>query len=107
MPGWRHIPSQKLKTLCRTEYRLCQSTYRTGTGNNPQYVARESITQWQMMDGRTAKGRISCRNSKITPDKSGANALTWHGHGCHFEKYRLQRNDIQELVSKGLAKVED
>ncbi len=54
-----------------------------------------------------ARGRISCRNSKITPEKLARNALTWHGHGCHFEKYRLSENDIQELVSKGLAKVED
>ncbi len=54
-----------------------------------------------------AKGRTSCRNSKITPANLARNALTWHGHGCHFEKYGYSENDIQELVSKGLAKVED
>lgn len=40
--------------------------------SNPQYVARESITQWQTMDGRTCKGPNIMPKFKITPDKSGA-----------------------------------
>lgn len=60
--------------------------------SNPQYVARESITQWQTMDGRTCKGpniMPKFKNNHWT--NLARNALTWHGHGCHFEKYRLQR----------------
>ncbi|MGQ7790567.1 CoA transferase [Shigella flexneri] len=40
--------------------------------SNPQYVARESITQWQTMDGRTCKGPNIMPKFKNNPDKSGA-----------------------------------
>jgi L-carnitine CoA-transferase len=39
---------------------------------NPQYVARESITQWQTMDGRTCKGPNIMPKFKNNPGKSGA-----------------------------------
>ena len=42
---------------------------------NPQYVARESITQWKTMSGETCKDQISCRNSKIIQEKSGVVCL--------------------------------
>ncbi|WP_176265186.1 CoA transferase, partial [Salmonella enterica] len=44
---------------------------------NPQYVARESITQWQTMDGRTCKGPNIMPKFKNNPGK------IWRGMPSH------------------------
>ncbi len=49
---------------------------------NPQYIARESITSWQTMEGKPAVVLMSCLNSKITPDKSG--------EACHHTVWTRQ-----------------
>ncbi len=59
------------------------------------------------MDGRTCKGPNIMRNSKITPEKSGAECPHMAWTGCHFEKYRLQRKRHSGVGQQGLAKVED
>lgn len=76
--------------------------------SNPQYVARESITQWQTMDGRTCKG------PNIMPKFKNNPGQIWRGMPSHgmdtaaiLKNIGYSENDIQELVSKGLAKVED
>ncbi len=73
-----------------------------------QYVARESITQWQTMDGRTCKG------PNIMPKFKNNPGQIWRGMPSHgmdtaaiLKNIGYSENDIQELVSKGLAKVED
>ncbi|EBL0156462.1 L-carnitine CoA-transferase [Salmonella enterica] len=75
---------------------------------NPQYVARESITQWQTMDGRTCKGPNIMPKFKNNPGK------IWRGMPSHgmdtaaiLKNIGYSKADIKELVGKGLAKVED
>ncbi len=45
--------------------------------SNPQYVARESITQWQTMDGRTCKG------PNIMPKFKNNPGQIWRGMPSH------------------------
>ena len=68
----------------------------------------ESITQWQTMDGRTCKG------PNIMPKFKNNPGQIWRGMPSHgmdtaaiLKNIGYSENDIQELVSKGLAKVED
>ena len=75
---------------------------------NPQYVARESITQWQTMDGRTCKGPNIMPKFKNNPGK------IWRGMPSHgMDTAAILKNigyseaDINELVGKGLARVEE
>ena len=75
---------------------------------NPQYVARESITQWQTLDGRTCKGPNIMPKFKNNPGK------IWRGMPSHgmdtsaiLQNIGYSEADIKELVSKGLARIED
>lgn len=75
---------------------------------NPQYLARESITQWQTLDGRTYKGPNIMPKFKNHPGK------IWRGMPSQgMDTAAILKNigystaDIEALVSKGLAKIED
>ncbi len=56
---------------------------------NPQYVARESITQWQTMDGRTCKGPNIMPKFKNNRENLAWHAVTRHGYRRHSEKHWL------------------
>ncbi|EOU7596338.1 CoA transferase, partial [Shigella sonnei] len=65
--------------------------------SNPQYVARESITQWQTMDGRTCKG------PNIMPKFKNNPGQIWRGMPSHgmdtaaiLKNIGYSENDIQE-----------
>ena len=107
MPGWRHIPSQK-ERFAELNIACAKVLTVPELESNPQYVARESITQWQTMDGRTCKG------PNIMPKFKNNPGQIWRGMPSHgmdtaaiLKNIGYSENDIQELVSKGLAKVED
>ncbi|RCJ52282.1 L-carnitine CoA-transferase, partial [Klebsiella pneumoniae] len=74
----------------------------------PQYVARESITQWPTIAGRTCKGPHIMPNFKNNP---GQLLRVMPSHGMDtasiLTNIGYSENDIQGLCSKGLAKVED
>ncbi|EAM3331268.1 L-carnitine CoA-transferase [Salmonella enterica] len=76
--------------------------------HHPQYVARESITQWQTMDGRTCKGPNVMPKFKNNPGKIWR-AMPSHGMdtAAILKNIGYSEADIKELVGKGLAKVED
>ncbi len=74
--------------------------------SNPQYIARESITQWQTMDGRTCKGPNVMPKFKNNPGQ------IWRGMPSHgmdtdaiLKDIGYDEAAIQELVNKGLAKI--
>lgn len=74
--------------------------------SNPQYQARESITHWQTMDGKTCTGPNVMPKFKNNPGK------IWRGMPAHgMDTTAILRNigyndeEIRELVAKGLAKV--
>jgi len=76
--------------------------------HNPQYIARESITEWQSMDGRTVRGPNIMPKFKKNPGQ------IWRGMPSHGMDTAAILSDIgyteeqlQTLVSKGLAKVAD
>ncbi|HGN1267868.1 TPA: L-carnitine CoA-transferase [Proteus mirabilis] len=73
---------------------------------NPQYVARESITQWKTMSGETCKGPNIMPKFKNNPGK------IWRGMPAHgMDTNAILKNigysdeQIRELVDKGLAKI--
>ncbi|MGO2346438.1 MAG: CoA transferase, partial [Providencia sp.] len=74
--------------------------------SNPQYIARESITEWQAMDGRTCKGPNVMPKFKNNPGQ------IWRGMPSHgmdttdiLKNIGYNENDIRGLVDKGLAKI--
>lgn len=76
--------------------------------DNPQYVARESITQWQTMKGETCKGPNVMPKFKNNPGK------IWRGMPSHgMDTAAILKNigyddeQIRGLVDKGLAKIEE
>ena len=73
---------------------------------NPQYIARESITSWQTMDGRT------CRGPNVMPKFKNNPGQIWRGMPSHgmdtsdiLQNIGYNENDIRGLVEKGLAKI--
>ncbi|BDY03889.1 L-carnitine CoA-transferase [Ferrimonas sp. YFM] len=75
---------------------------------NPQYVARESITQWQTLKGDTCKGPNVMPKFKNNPCK------IWRGmpgHGMDtaaiLSEIGYSDEAIEQLAEKGLAKVSD
>ncbi|NKF49108.1 L-carnitine CoA-transferase [Shewanella sp. WXL01] len=73
---------------------------------NPQYVARESITQWENIDGKTFTGPNVMPKFKKNPGK------IWRGmpkHGMDtaaiLADAGYSAEEIQALADKGLAKV--
>lgn len=62
---------------------------------NPQYVARESITQWQTMDGRTCKGPNIMPKFKTTRGNLAWHAVTRHGYRRHSENIGYSEADIK------------
>ncbi|WP_025821198.1 L-carnitine CoA-transferase [Shewanella marina] len=75
--------------------------------SNPQYVARESITEWQTIDGKTCKGPNVMPKFKKNPGK------IWRGMPTHGMDTAAILRDvgytdeaIQELIEKGLAKAD-
>lgn len=74
--------------------------------SHPQYIARESITEWQAMDGRTCKGPNVMPKFKNNPGQ------IWRGMPSHgmdttdiLKNIGYNENDIRGLVDKGLAKI--
>ncbi|MDO5404283.1 MAG: L-carnitine CoA-transferase [Proteus sp. (in: enterobacteria)] len=74
--------------------------------DNPQYIARESITEWQTMDGETCKGPNVMPKFKNNPGK------IWRGMPSHgMDTNAILKNigysdaQIKGLVDKGLAKI--
>lgn len=74
--------------------------------DNPQYVARESITQWQTMNGETCKGPNVMPKFKNNPGK------IWRGMPSHgmdtdaiLKNIGYSDEQIRGLVDKGLAKI--
>ena len=75
---------------------------------NPQYIARESITEWQNIDGKTCKGPNVMPKFKNNPGQ------IWRGmpkHGMDtaaiLENIGYSAEQIQSLSEKGLAKVSE
>lgn len=73
---------------------------------NPQYIARESITSWQTMDGRT------CRGPNVMPKFKNNPGQIWRGMPSHgmdtsdiLQNIGYNENQIRGLVEKGLAKI--
>ncbi|MTB47375.1 L-carnitine CoA-transferase [Providencia sp. PROV188] len=73
---------------------------------NPQYIARESITSWQTMDGRT------CRGPNVMPKFKNNPGQIWRGMPSHgmdtsdiLQNIGYNENEIRGLVEKGLAKI--
>ncbi|NJB66402.1 L-carnitine CoA-transferase [Desulfobaculum xiamenense] len=73
---------------------------------NPQYVARESITEWDTMDGRKFKGPNIMPKFKKNPCK------IWRGMPTHgqdsaaiLENIGYSDEQIQSLSDKGLVKL--
>lgn len=73
---------------------------------NPQYVARESITQWQTMNGETCKGPNVMPKFKNNPGK------IWRGMPSHgmdtdaiLKNIGYSDEQIRGLVDKELAKI--
>ncbi|HFK8543918.1 TPA: L-carnitine CoA-transferase [Proteus mirabilis] len=73
---------------------------------NPQYVARESITQWKTMSGETCKGPNIMPKFKNNPGKIWR-GMPAHGMDTHAILQNIGYSDeqIRELVDKGLAKI--
>lgn len=73
---------------------------------NPQYVARESITQWRTMSGETCKGPNIMPKFKNNPGKIWR-GMPAHGMDTHAILQNIGYSDeqIRELVDKGLAKI--
>lgn len=76
--------------------------------DNPQYVARESITQWQTMNGETCKGPNVMPKFKNNPGK------IWRGMPSHgmdtsaiLKNIGYDEEQIRGLVDKGLAKIKE
>ena len=74
--------------------------------DNPQYIARESITEWQTMNGETCKGPNVMPKFKNNPGK------IWRGMPSHgmdtdaiLKNIGYSDEQIRELVDKGLAKI--
>ncbi|SUC13542.1 crotonobetainyl-CoA:carnitine CoA-transferase [Proteus vulgaris] len=75
--------------------------------DNPQYIARESITEWQTMNGDTCKGPNVMPKFKNNPGK------IWRGMPSHgmdtdaiLKNIGYSDEQIRGLVDKGLAKIE-
>ncbi|MBQ0214744.1 L-carnitine CoA-transferase [Proteus vulgaris] len=75
--------------------------------DNPQYIARESITEWQTMNGETCKGPNVMPKFKNNPGK------IWRGMPSHgmdtdaiLKNIGYSDEQIRGLVDKGLAKIE-
>lgn len=75
--------------------------------DNPQYIARESITEWQTMNGETCKGPNVMPKFKNNPGK------IWRGMPSHgmdtdaiLKNIGYSDEQIRGLVGKGLAKIE-
>ncbi|HGF6561425.1 TPA: L-carnitine CoA-transferase [Providencia alcalifaciens] len=73
---------------------------------NPQYIARESITSWQTMEGRT------CRGPNVMPKFKNNPGQIWRGMPSHgmdtsdiLQNIGYNENEIRGLVEKGLAKI--
>ncbi|WP_028109876.1 L-carnitine CoA-transferase [Ferrimonas futtsuensis] len=76
--------------------------------DNPQYVARESITEWQTMKGDTCKG------PNVMPKFKNNPCQIWRGmpgHGMDtaaiLSEIGYSDEAIEQLAEKGLAKVSD
>ncbi|MBB3322495.1 L-carnitine CoA-transferase [Atlantibacter sp. RC6] len=75
--------------------------------HNPQYIARESLTQWQNLEGKT------CRGPNVMPKFKNNPGKIWRGMPSHgMDTVAILKNigysdaQIAALVEKGLAKVE-
>ncbi|SUC29898.1 Crotonobetainyl-CoA:carnitine CoA-transferase [Providencia rettgeri] len=75
---------------------------------NPQYIARESITSWQTMEGKT------CRGPNVMPKFKNNPGQIWRGMPSHgmdttdiLKNIGYSETDIRGLVDKGLAKIVD
>ncbi|XTD82310.1 L-carnitine CoA-transferase [Proteus vulgaris] len=75
--------------------------------DNPQYIARESISEWQTMNGETCKGPNVMPKFKNNPGK------IWRGMPSHgmdtdaiLKNIGYSDEQIRGLVDKGLAKIE-
>ena len=76
--------------------------------SNPQYIARESITEWKNIDGKTYRGPNVMPKFKNNPGQ------IWRGmpkHGMDtaaiLEDIGYSQEQIQSLSEKGLAKVSE
>ncbi|GIU30221.1 L-carnitine CoA-transferase [Shewanella sp. MBTL60-007] len=76
--------------------------------SNPQYIARESITEWKNIDGKTYRGPNVMPKFKNNPGQ------IWRGmpkHGMDtaaiLEDIGYTAEQIQSLSEKGLAKVSE
>ena len=74
--------------------------------NNPQYIARESITHWNTIDGR------DCKGPNVMPKFKNNPGQIWRGMPTHgmdtsaiLANIGYSEEDIKTLVSKGLAKM--
>jgi L-carnitine CoA-transferase len=72
---------------------------------NPQYLARESITSWQTIDGR------DCKGPNVMPKFKNNPGQIWRGMPTHgmdtaaiLTDIGYSETDIAQLVEKGLAK---
>jgi L-carnitine CoA-transferase len=74
--------------------------------SNPQYVARESFTQWQTMSGRTFKGPNVMPKFKKHPGKVWR-AMPTHGMdtAATLADLGYSEADIQALSDKGVVKL--
>lgn len=75
--------------------------------SNPQYIARESLTTWNTIDGRTYKGPNVMPKFKNNPGQ------IWRGMPTHgmdtaaiLASIGYSDADIETLVAKGLAKAD-
>lgn len=75
--------------------------------NNPQYIARESITHWNTIDGR------DCKGPNVMPKFKNNPGQIWRGMPTHgmdtsaiLANIGYSEEEIKTLVSKGLAKME-
>lgn len=73
--------------------------------HNPQYLARESITSWQTVDGS------SCKGPNVMPKFKNNPGQIWRGMPTHgmdtaaiLADIGYSETDIAQLVDKGLAK---
>ena len=74
--------------------------------HNPQYIARESLTQWQTLEGKT------CRGPNVMPKFKNNPGQIWRGMPSHgmdtaaiLKNIGYSESEIVALAEKGLAKI--